>query len=155
MNCQLTSRRCRRPTEKGLTILEVAFALGLIMMLVIAVYSAIGSGMSTIRMARENLRATQILIEKTEALRLYNWEQLNGGYLSTNFVVNYDVNVANTNSGVLYHGSIDIQPAKLGTTYEDEMRVVTVRLNWQTGTLPRRRELTTYVCRSGLQNYKY
>ena len=140
---------------RAFTILEVVCAMVLLAMLVTAVYGAISSGMTTVRMSRENLRATQILLEKMEALRLYNWDQLNGGYLAPKFVVNYDVTATNNSSGVLYYGTVEILPANVGTTYEDEMRLVTVRLDWTTGKIARHRELTTYVCRSGLQNYVY
>src|SRR6187402_2834588 len=93
--------RARR-TKRGFTILEVVCAMVLLLMLVTAVYGAISSGMTTVRMSRENLRATQILLDKMEALRLYNWDQLNGGFLAPTFVVNYDVTATNTTSGVLY-----------------------------------------------------
>jgi len=146
--------RARR-TKRGFTILEVVCAMVLLLMLVTAVYGAISSGMTTVRMSRENLRATQILLDKMEALRLYNWDQLNGGFMAPTFVVNYDVTATNTTSGVLYHGAIEIAPANTGATYEDEMRLVTVRLNWKTGHIARQRELSTYVCRSGMQNYVY
>lgn len=141
--------------NRAFTILEVVAAMCLLLMLVTAVYGAISSGMTTVRMSRENLRATQILLEKMEALRLYNWDQLNGGYLAPGFIVNYDVSASGTNSGVLYYGTVEIAPAQTGTSYEDEMRLVTVHLNWKTGKITRQRDLSTYVCRSGLQNYIY
>jgi type II secretory pathway pseudopilin PulG len=155
MNCQLIPNRHELRSLKAFTILEVVVAMTLLLMLVVAVYGGISSGMTTVRMARENLRAKQILLEKMEALRLYNWDQLNGGFLSPNFIVNYDVNNSSTNSGVLYRGTVSIKAAPLGTTYDDQMRLVTVRLDWKTGLVPRHRELSTYVCRSGLQNYIY
>jgi hypothetical protein len=88
-------------------------------------------------------------------IRLYTWDQLNHTYIAPKFVANYDVSAAGTNTGVLYHGTVAIVPANLGTTYTDAMKLVTVRLNWTTGNIPRARELSTYVCQSGLQNYIY
>jgi len=127
----------------------------LLALLVVAVYGAISNGVSTMRMARENLRATQILVDKMETIRLYHWDQLKPGFLATNFVVNYDVTSNSTNSGILYYGSISIGPADTGTSYSDDMRLVTLRLDWQTGRLQRSRQLSTYVCRTGIQNYIY
>ena len=135
--------------------MEVMVAMFLLALLVTAVYGAISNGISTMRMARENLRATQILVDKLETIRLYHWDQLQPGFIPTNFVVNYDVNSKSTNSGILYYGSLSIDPADVGTTYSDEMRLVTVRLNWTTGHIARTRQLTTYVCSSGIQNYIY
>jgi Tfp pilus assembly protein PilV len=138
-----------------LTLLEVVVALAILGMMVLAVYGALTSGVTSLRMARENLRATQILVERTEALRLYTWDQLNTNYVPANFIVPYDIQATATNSGVLYYGTVSIGAANLGTTYSTDVRVVTVRLNWKTGRLPRSRELTTYVCRTGIQNYVY
>jgi len=141
--------------ERGLTLLEVIFALGIVGILVVAVYGAITSGMTSLRMARENLRATQILVEKTETLRLYDWDQLNTNFIPARFVSNYDVDTASTNSGVLYYGTITLSKPDLGTTYTNDMRLVTIRLDWTTGKLARTRQLSTYVCRTGIQNFVY
>ena len=153
MICHSKPERRDGRSSQAFTILEVVVAMILILMLVIAIYGAISSGMTTIRMSRENLRATQILLEKTEALRLYNWDQLNSAFIPPKFTANY--NVSGTNTGILYQGTVEIGPANTGTTYDNEMRSVTVRLNWVTGKIARSRELSTYVCQSGLQNYVY
>jgi prepilin-type N-terminal cleavage/methylation domain-containing protein len=146
------NRVCR---TRAFSLVEIVIALMLIGLLVLAVYSAIISGMGTMRMARENLRATQILLEKMEALRLYSWTQLNPGFIPTTFIANYDVNSSSTTSGILYSGEVTIADAATGTTYTDDMKRVTVRVTWKTGAINRSREMTTYVCRSGLQNYVY
>ena len=124
-------------------------------MIVLAVYGAITSGMGNMRMARENLRATQILLDKMEAIRLYDWDQVNTNFIAPNFIVNYDVTTASTNSGILYYGSVILAPANTGTSYSDDLKLVTVRLNWKTGRIARSRDLSTYVCRTGIQNYIY
>ena len=151
----LKQRNSIRPTTGAFTLVEVVTAMGVIGLLVLAVFGAITSGTGTMRMARENLRATQVLLEKMEALRLYNWEQLNTNFMPAAFVVPYDVNSTSTNAGILYYGRVTIEPADTGATYNDQMRRVTVRLDWRTGFIPRTREMTTYVARSGLQNYVY
>ena len=159
MHCIVEKSRhhkaCRR---EAFTIVEVVVALALIALLVVAVYSAIASGIGTVRMARENLRATQILLEKTEVVRLYHWDQLKTvptGFVPAQFVANYDTTSASTNSGILYYGTIQIAPADTGTTYADDMREVTVTVNWKTGSINRTRQMKTYVCKSGIQNYVY
>jgi prepilin-type N-terminal cleavage/methylation domain-containing protein len=141
--------------RQGFSILELVVAMALIGMLVLAVYGAITSGMGTMRMARENLRATQILLEKMEAMRLYNWDQLNPSFVPPQFIANYDVNSASTNSGILYYGTVEIAKADTGTTYAGDMKQVTVRIRWKTGAINRTRAMSTYVCRSGIQNYVY
>jgi prepilin-type N-terminal cleavage/methylation domain-containing protein len=142
--------------NSGLTLIEAIFALAIIGLIVLAVYGAITSGVTSLRMARENLRATQILVEKTESLRLYNWDQLNTNFIPTSFIVPYDATSGSTNSGVLFYGAIDlVNNPDIGTSYSNNIRLVTVRLNWTTGRIQRSREISTYVCRTGIQSYVY
>src|SRR6266542_2333930 len=155
MNCHLPSTQTRRDLNDAFTIIELVVAIGLLGLIVLAVYGAITSGMGTVRMARENLRATQILLDKMEAIRLYNWDQVNSDFIRPSFIVNYDVTNPGTNSGILYYGSVTLEPANTATSYSDDLKLVTVRLNWKTGQIARSRELSTYVCRTGIQSYIY
>src|SRR6266498_1021938 len=155
MNCHLPSKLSRRHSIAAFLIIEIVVAILLIGLLVLAVYGAITSGTGTVRMARENLRATQILLYKMESIRLYTWDQLDINFLPTTFIVNYDTTSASTNSGILYYGKVTLVPANTGTSYSDDMKLVTVRLDWKTGQIARSRELSTYVCRTGIQNYIY
>src|SRR6266496_6008035 len=104
MNCHPPSMHDQRHPNRAFTVLELVVAIALIELIVLAVYSAITSGMGNVRMARENLRATQILLDKMESIRLYNWDQLDINFLPTTFIVNYDTTSASTNSGILYYG---------------------------------------------------
>ena len=150
-----TDQNCRAAARRGFSIMELVVAMALIGLLVLAVYGAITGGIGTVRMARENLRATQILLERMEAMRLYTWDQLNPGFVGIHFIANYDVSSASTNSGILYYGTVTIANSDTGTSYAGDMRQVTVRLRWMTGAIARTREMNTYVCRSGIQNYIY
>jgi len=138
------------------TLVELIVAMAIIGVVVVALYGAISHGFSSVRLARENLRATQILVEKMEAIRLYDWDQLTTpGFFATNFSVAYDPANTNLSGGVIYSGQVSIGPVPLNTSYSNDMRLVTVALTWQTTGLPRKRDLSTYVCRTGLQNYLY
>src|SRR5881396_699259 len=106
MNCHLPSTQTRRDLNEAFTVIELVVAIGLIGLIVLAVYGAITSGMGTVRMARENLRATQILLDKMETIRLYDWDQINTNFVPASFIANYDVTTASTNSGILYYGSV-------------------------------------------------
>jgi hypothetical protein len=113
-------------------------------------------------MARENLRATQIMLEKVETIRLYDWDQVTNSSLAlgTNsfippwFTNYYDPN--GTSRGTRYEGTIRILPATMiDSSYSNDMRLVTVTLKWQTLNLARTRTFTTFISRDGLQNYVY
>jgi prepilin-type N-terminal cleavage/methylation domain-containing protein len=146
----------RSAPVRAFTLVEVVFAMGIVGVLFLALYAGLSSGFAIIKLARENTRATQILVEKMETIRLYNWDQINSnGFLLTNFSVRYYPVGGATNGGTLYNGSISIMAAPLATSYADDMKKVTVTLDWKTGDLPRTRSISTYVSRNGLQNYIY
>ena len=112
--------------------------------------------MLTIQMARENLRATQIMVEKTETLRLYSWDQLTAtNFVQTQFTEKYAPNATNGGQGLSYTGTVTVSAAPMTTAYSAEMKTVTVTLNWRTGSINRTRAFTTFVARNGLQNYIY
>lgn len=149
-------RPARARRVGAFTLVEVSVSIAIVGIIVLAIYGALSSGISTIRLARENLRATQILIEKTEGMRLYTWEQLTTpGFVPTNFTAAYDALSTNSGAGVLYQGAIAIAPSTNAASYAPDLRVVTVTLRWQTGQLPRTRTMQTHVAKNGIQNYIY
>ena len=148
----IVNRRTRRVL--GFSLVEVTVGMAVIGTSAVALFSGFTSGFFTMQMARENLRATQIMLEKTETVRLYSWDQINtAGFIPTAFSAPYDPN--STNSGITYSGTLAITPCALNTSFSNDMRTVTVTLSWKTGSLNRSRSFTTYIARNGLQNYIY
>ncbi|HXJ60359.1 MAG TPA: type II secretion system protein [Verrucomicrobiae bacterium] len=148
----ILNRRTHR--AGGFSLVEVTVGMAVVGTSAIALFSGFTSGFFTMQMARENLRATQIMLEKTETIRLYSWDQINtAGFIPTAFTAPYDPN--STNSGITYQGRMTITPCPLSTTFSNDMRAITVTLNWTTGSLNRSRSFTTYIARNGLQNYIY
>lgn len=138
------------------SIVEAIVGTGVVGIMFVSLYAGLASGFSTIRMARENLRATQVILEKMETIRLYTWEQLTEtNFLPTNFTATYyppgSTNSAGT--GPTYFGTLTITQVNFGTTYDDELAVVTVSVTWDTAGVNRTRSLSTYVSPFGLQNY--
>jgi type II secretory pathway pseudopilin PulG len=145
----------RRRGQAAFSLVEVTVGLGIVGTCVAALFSGFTTGFFTIRMARENLRATQILLQKTETLRLLSWDQLTGtNTVPTVFTERYDPN-APTDKGIMYSGTIDITTCPITASYSNEMKMVVVSVNWKTGAMDRNRSYTTYVSRYGLQNYIY
>lgn len=142
-------------SQSGFSLVEVSFGMGVVGTAAVALFSGFTSGFFTMQMARENLRATQVLLEKTETLRLYSWDQINTpGFIPQTFTAVYDPNATN-GQGIVYTGTMIITNCPVSASYSDEMRMATITLNWQTGSLPRTRSFTTYIARNGLQNYIY
>ena len=117
----------------------------------------ISSGFSVLSAARENLRATQVMVEKLETIRLYNWDQLNNlnsFTMQTNFTEYY--NYKDTNYGLTYQMALAIENTGLTETYAPQMRKITVTVNWTSlsGT-PRNRSMTTFYTQNGLQAYAF
>ena len=114
--------------------------------------------------SRENLRATQIMLERLEGIRLYNWNQLcYSNMIPPNFTTYYYPFATNSQSlGIQYNGTVTIAPAALNppATYGDSMRMVTVVVTWTnkvSGNTPlvHTRRMTTYSAKNGVQNYVF
>lgn len=134
------------------TLVEVLAALAVIGVVVVAFYSAFAQGFTLTAMAREDQRATQILLQKSETIRLCTWDQISSnGFLPASFTVAYDPQA--TNSGVTYTGTISVASAPLNTPYSNDLKQITVQLQWTTGKLARQRQLKTFVAKNGLQTY--
>jgi type II secretory pathway pseudopilin PulG len=142
-------------SRRAYTFVEVMVAVGVIGVLFVSLYLAFSAAFSVIQVARENLRATQILVQRAETLRLYTWSQLtNSAYFQTNFTDNY------APLGATYYGSISLsQPTYLGSpSYLADIKAVTISVRWTNGIgtpVPHYREMRTQVARWGMQNYVY
>jgi hypothetical protein len=131
--------------------------MGVIGVLMMALYAGMTSATFSVRLARENLRATEVMLEKMEGLRLYNWDQLLAtNYVPTEFTASYYDNGSTngTGVGITYSGKVTISPfPHADRNYSNDMRKVTVTVNWTTGGIERSRTLDTYVAKHGIQNY--
>ena len=149
----LTSRL--RQKLAGFSLIEASVGMAVIGVTVGAMMSGITTGTMMMRMARENLRATQILLEKVETIRLYSWDQINTtGFIPATFTENYDPSSTN-NQGLTYSGTLTIGPSPISSSYSNDLKMVTVHLSWQTGGIQRDRDFTSYISRNGLQDYVY
>jgi type II secretory pathway pseudopilin PulG len=148
-----TARRLRG--TGAFSLVEVIISMGVLGLAVSILFNGLTTGFFTIRMARENLRATQIMLEKAETLRLYSWNQItNTTYIKREFTVPYDPNSTN-GKGAIYEGTIEIEPADMSADYSDDLKLVTIRVAWKTGGLSRSREFRSLVSRHGMQDYIY
>lgn len=161
---QASGNRC---FDAAYTLVEVLISMFVIALMLTSLYAGFSSGFAVVKLARENLRATQIMVQKTEAIRILNWRQITTPgttYLSSSFVDYYNPSgVSNTTYGAMYQGFLYFtnQPSNVPADYQKKMRLVTVSVYWTnyqggtTNVIVRNRQMQTYVARYGMQDYIY
>lgn len=147
----------RRGHCEAYTLVEVMVALGVSGFMLVALYAGFSAGFSVLRLARENLRATQILAERMEVVRLVKWTDVNPGFIPTQFTAPFFANDTNKTitGGFDYSGTVVVTNAPLSETYAGDLRMIQITVNWDSGGTQRTRQMTTYVSKYGLQNYVY
>jgi hypothetical protein len=123
----------------------------------VTLYVGITQGFSVVQVARENLRATQILEEKMETIRLYRWSQVtDGSFVPATFTAPFFAVNSNDTGGLIYQGDVMVTNVNFSeATYSSDLREVIVRVRWVSGSVPREREMRTLVSQYGMQQYIY
>ena len=150
-------RGCRKP-DSGVTLVDVVMSIALLGVMASGIFGSFRYGFFTLQLARENQRATQILLEKVETLRLYSWDQVNTpGFIPLNLDTEYyDPQAPAGAQGVAYYGTVT-PPSSVtfDASYKANLRQITVTMNWTTRNVPHTRSITTYIAKDGIQNYVY
>lgn len=155
LKMQILSSRVR-DRRVAFTLTEVMVAVGVVGVLFVSLYLAFSAGFSMIRVTRENLGATQIMMQQAETIRLYSWTQFTDPtFFKTNFTVD-----SMSSLGTTYHGSIGLStPAYIGSpSYLNDLRTVTISVRWTNSfgkPMPHYREMQTQVAKYGLGNYAF
>jgi hypothetical protein len=149
----------RKPYREicAFTIAEIVVAVMVLMTVAICFYAGLSSCFGVVQSSREDLRATQILIQKLEAVRLCTWSQLS----NFSFQEFYDpLDQTNHEAGALYFGTVSTNVANgISDTsaYKSNVCLVTVTVNWTNynghTSMGHTRQMQTQVARYGLQNY--
>jgi prepilin-type N-terminal cleavage/methylation domain-containing protein len=141
------------------TLVEVMVSVLIVGLMTLSVYASFSYGFGVVQMTRDDLRATQILMQRMEAIRLCTWSSLSN--CPIHFVTSYDPKSSSTNSGgTVYSGTI-ITNAVSGfpgaATYTNNMCQVTASVYWTNYVgkqfVVHSRQMQTYVARYGMQNY--
>jgi type II secretory pathway pseudopilin PulG len=144
------------------TLVETLVAVLILGTISLSLFGAFSAGISTVQAARENMRATQILVQKMETVRLFTWNQgTQNNLASTNFLSYYDPSSTNQ-MGTVYRGRYTPSPTpdSIPSAYRSNMRMATVTVYWTNygrGKTPivQSRQMQTFVARYGMQNYVY
>lgn len=154
---------------RAFSLIEAMVAACIVGVLFVSLYGGITAGFGALSSARENLRATQVMIDKMETLRLYSWTQVSTFGSSTSYIpstftesfypttTNYSestVSTGATGSGFIYYGTVAITNSGFSQNYSNSVKLVTITVNWTNG-VARSQTMSTYVGQYGIQNYIY
>lgn len=146
--------------ECGFTFIEVLISVIVLGITAIALFSGLACGFAILTTTRQNLRATQILTQKSEAIRLLTWDQLSE--CPTVFQdYYYPVGVTNNAEGTIYGGTISATGVATNipdtVSYKSQIHLVTITVVWTNyiGSIPvvHTRQTQTLVAVNGIHNY--
>src|ERR1051325_11323459 len=133
MNIPIGQEFARPKSQTGFTLVELMISCGILGIMIVSLFGGISFGFSNITIARQNLRATQIALEKMEIVRMYSWEQVNSnGFVPATFTAPYypSVSGSNSNGGLTYYGTMQISGVNCHPSYSNDMRQLTVKVAW-------------------------
>ena len=148
----------QRTSERGAyTIPEVMMGVAVMAVMFVTLYLGFTQGFGIVQLARENLRATQILQEKMETVRLYTWEQITTpGFIPGTFTAPFYATGTQSTSGLIYNGTVAINnPTNMTESYVGDLKQVDVVVSWNSGNIQRNRAMRTLISKYGLHNYIY
>jgi prepilin-type N-terminal cleavage/methylation domain-containing protein len=141
---------------KAFTIAEVVVAIVIVGIGAAGLMGCFNYAYFVTQLTRENQRATQIMLERAEAIRLCSWDQVcSNGFIPATFSDYYDPTGDNASRGATYSGTVAITPFPFATSYSANMRQLTLTVNWQTGQIAHSRTNITNIAKDGIQNYVY
>ena len=149
-------------SNRGATLMEVLVAIAVLGIMMVIFFAGITGGYAIINTFRQDLRATQILTQKTEAVRLCTWSQVRS--LPTSFTdYYYSLGTTNSAANTTYAGTISVTapspviPSSAG--YYSRVKLVTIGVTWTNNfgnhLVVHSRQMQTVVAYYGLVNYIY
>jgi prepilin-type N-terminal cleavage/methylation domain-containing protein len=172
MKITLNERTKRNAGQQGFTLVEALVSLVIISFLVVSLSAGIAYGFRNDQLVREDARATQLLNEKIDKIRLLTWEQVNDNtVLPDTFYCAFNPEDATLGeegvtslkgagrykkADLIYVGNISISNGPSDVVYGTNMVTLTVKLTWTSSTSrSRTNSMSTYIAKYGLQNYVF
>ena len=146
-----------RTSTNGAILMETLVAILISGIMLPALFTGLASGFSGIQGTRENLRATQIIVQRMEAVRLASYKTVqDAAAYPTNSTEYYSPSgQANGKGGTAYAITYNWTPGPLSLppSYRTNMLLVTVTASWKSGNVQRTHSMQSYVARYGIQRY--
>ena len=142
-------------TRAAFTLLEVLIAMFVVGTVLVSLYAGMSGGFAVTQASRENLRATQVMVEKLETIRLYTFDQIAvANFIPSTFVSPY-YSYGTNQSSLSYTGKVTISACPFNALYSGDLKQVDIQIKWISGGVQRTRQMNTLVARNGLQAYIY
>jgi len=145
--------------DVGFTLVEAVVSFAIFGVCFGALLAGLSWNVSSVKIARETVRATQIMEDKLDTIRLYSWDQImTPGFITNQFYAPFCPASALWGSnapGIIYTGSISIATAPLTESYQTNIMQVRIDLYWPSSPAVRHAQMSTFVSRYGLQGYIY
>ena len=143
--------------RSAFTLAELMVGISIMSIMFLTLYLGFTQGFGVVQGSRENLRATQILQQQAEAIRLYTWEQIDpaSGWLPPTTTWTFYPLGGTGNQGITYTSTVSVTNALVDEAYVADHRQVICTLTWNSGNVQRQRQMSTLVSKYGLHNYIY
>jgi prepilin-type N-terminal cleavage/methylation domain-containing protein len=150
----------RGASASGFTLIETIVATLIAAIMLPASYACFGAGFSMMQGTRENLRATQVIVQRMEAIRLASYSNVqNPAAFPTNVTEYYNPSGQATGSGgIAYTVTYDCAPVPnvnggVPINYRTNMVMITVTAAWNSGKVQHSTSMQSYVAKYGVQRY--
>jgi prepilin-type N-terminal cleavage/methylation domain-containing protein len=142
--------------QQAFTLVELLVGMAILGIAGTAICGAITMMFYNTQYSRENLRASQILAQTTEVIRLCNWDQTDPttNFIPTSMSVPYYTDYVSVTNLPVYQLTVTTaNPPPLAAWYSNDLRMLTIQATWTSGRLSHTQSVATYVSQWGLQNY--
>src|SRR5437879_3585877 len=116
--------------DVGFTLLEAVASFAIFGVCFGALLAGLSWNVSSVKTARETVRATQIMEDKLDTIRLYSWGQImTPGFITNQFYASFcpaSVLWGSNAPGLTYTGSITIAAAPLTESYQTNIMQVRI-----------------------------
>jgi type II secretory pathway pseudopilin PulG len=155
---QMHARKTTGAPAAAFTLVETMVSVTLSAIMLSSLYACLASGLAIERVSNEDLRATQILVQRLERVRLCAFDQVTDpNYNPRTSSESFNPGgAANGTGGAVYDITFTPSvpaPGTLPESYRTNMLLVTVGATWKSGEVQRSRSMQTWVARSGIETY--
>jgi Tfp pilus assembly protein PilV len=142
--------------QSGFSLIEAMVGFLILGITIAALFGGFSFGFNSIKLSQEEVRADQILVQKLETIRAYNWTNIiDTTFIQPTFTAYYST--SNAVHGVTYNGTMSVTPYVPSATpesYSSTLRQVTATVRWFSEGMNHTRTMMTLVSSNGIMTYK-